>query len=147
MLSTSFTGSFSIAGNTRQQHHRNVNIPIWLTIIAWHLTLQDEGTSDQNIKAQQSHNLCVHLYPSSLISTRFPTAAGVAVRGSFLGLRQRPSTILLWPPLALVPPYMRISALTGLQRAVHLIRRNKKKCMLVCLNVYQYRWVYVRARG
>lgn len=76
----------------------------------------------EHIRALKSHEPLAHLNLPPLIFTLVPTAAGVAVRGSFFGLRQRPSAVLLQPPLPLVPPSQHVSALTGLQRAVHLIR-------------------------
>lgn len=62
----------------------------------------------------------LHLNPPPLVAALGPAAAGEAVRRSFLGLRQRPSAVLLRPPLALVPPQRHVAALVGLQRAVHL---------------------------
>lgn len=63
-----------------------------------------------------------HLDLSSLVPAVVPAAAG---RGSFLRLRQRPSAVLLRPPLPLGPPSQYIGSLTGFQRTVHLIRRRK----------------------
>lgn len=77
----------------------------------------------------------LHLYPPSLIFTLVQTAAGVAVWGSFLRLRKRTSAVLLRPPFPLVPSSQHISALTGLQRAIHLTKSGKKKNQ--CLHVRQ----------
>lgn len=67
-----------------------------------------------------------HLDPPPLVAALRPAAAGEAVWRSILGLRQRPSAVLLRPPLPLVPPQWHVAALIGLQWAVHLNDREGK---------------------